>query len=152
MSVVFFFFKQKTAYEMRISDWSSDVCFSDLWRRAWVARLNLLPAKLKPPVSASSAPFSGSSDTRAVCARGSWSSCQDTLTSGSSAAVSPPAASPPPLSSLPAFFFTGVSILRTRTRSPRLARADGARPVHLLADSDEHTSELQSLMRISYAA
>src|SRR3546814_5551106 len=30
MSFVFFFFKQKTAYEMRISDWSSDVCSSDL--------------------------------------------------------------------------------------------------------------------------
>src|SRR3546814_10788803 len=30
MIVVFFFFKQKTAYEMRISDWSSDVCSSDL--------------------------------------------------------------------------------------------------------------------------
>src|SRR3546814_2696094 len=29
-SVIFFFFKQKTAYEMRISDWSSDVCSSDL--------------------------------------------------------------------------------------------------------------------------
>src|SRR3546814_5515836 len=28
-----FFFKQKTAYEMRISDWSSDVCSSDLKRR-----------------------------------------------------------------------------------------------------------------------
>src|SRR3546814_15274017 len=28
---VFFFFKQKTAYEMRISDWSSDVCSSDLY-------------------------------------------------------------------------------------------------------------------------
>src|SRR3546814_18319974 len=28
--VVFFFFKQKTAYEVRISDWSSDVCSSDL--------------------------------------------------------------------------------------------------------------------------
>src|SRR3546814_6842765 len=28
--VCFFFFKQKTAYEMRISDWSSDVCSSDL--------------------------------------------------------------------------------------------------------------------------
>src|SRR3546814_846624 len=27
---VFFFFKQKTAYELRISDWSSDVCSSDL--------------------------------------------------------------------------------------------------------------------------
>src|SRR3546814_3456256 len=31
--VCFFFFKQKTAYEMRISDWSSDVCSSDLPRR-----------------------------------------------------------------------------------------------------------------------
>src|SRR3546814_9406429 len=30
IAVVFFFFKQKTAYEMRISDWSSDVCSSDL--------------------------------------------------------------------------------------------------------------------------
>src|SRR3546814_17423754 len=29
-SCLFFFFKQKTAYEMRISDWSSDVCSSDL--------------------------------------------------------------------------------------------------------------------------
>src|SRR3546814_3145579 len=32
VDVVFFFFKQKTAYEMRISDWSSDVCSSDLIR------------------------------------------------------------------------------------------------------------------------
>src|SRR3546814_1605011 len=30
---VFFFFKQKTAYEMRISDWSSDVCSSDLFEQ-----------------------------------------------------------------------------------------------------------------------
>src|SRR3546814_16210710 len=30
VSVVHFFFKQRTAYEMRISDWSSDVCSSDL--------------------------------------------------------------------------------------------------------------------------
>src|SRR3546814_4064832 len=30
LSFYFFFFKQKTAYEMRISDWSSDVCSSDL--------------------------------------------------------------------------------------------------------------------------
>src|SRR3546814_1552910 len=29
--MIFFFFKQKTAYEMRISDWSSDVCSSDLY-------------------------------------------------------------------------------------------------------------------------
>src|SRR3546814_2544849 len=33
---VFFFFKQKTAYEMRISDWSSDVCSSDLSVRLFV--------------------------------------------------------------------------------------------------------------------
>src|SRR3546814_2987021 len=32
----FFFFKQKTAYEMRISDWSSDVCSSDLAERGQV--------------------------------------------------------------------------------------------------------------------
>src|SRR3546814_10545774 len=30
MLLIFFFFKQKTAYEMRMSDWSSDVCSSDL--------------------------------------------------------------------------------------------------------------------------
>src|SRR3546814_7391268 len=34
MYYVFFFFKQKTAYEMRISDWSSDVCSSDLGQGA----------------------------------------------------------------------------------------------------------------------
>src|SRR3546814_492637 len=33
----FFFFKQKTAYEMRISDWSSDVCSSDLVARVEIA-------------------------------------------------------------------------------------------------------------------
>src|SRR3546814_7373758 len=34
---LFFFFKQKTAYEMRISDWSSDVCSSDLNNLRWSA-------------------------------------------------------------------------------------------------------------------
>src|SRR3546814_16301743 len=34
--VLFFCFKQKTAYEMRISDWSSDVCSSDLLKRSGV--------------------------------------------------------------------------------------------------------------------
>src|SRR3546814_5139361 len=38
---LFFFFKQKTAYEMRISDWSSDVCSSDLIDRAAAARCGL---------------------------------------------------------------------------------------------------------------
>src|SRR3546814_3899696 len=37
---IFFFFKQKTAYEMRISDWSSDVCSSDLPRGGAVRGAN----------------------------------------------------------------------------------------------------------------
>src|SRR3546814_3877600 len=39
-----FFFKQKTAYEMRISDWSSDVCSSDLWLAAKKADAVVLSA------------------------------------------------------------------------------------------------------------
>src|SRR3546814_1039650 len=38
----FFFFKQKTAYEMRISDWSSDVCSSDL-------PPSIIPPPIMPP-------------------------------------------------------------------------------------------------------
>src|SRR3546814_4438520 len=36
MCICFFFFKQKTAYEMRISDWSSDVCSSDLQENIFI--------------------------------------------------------------------------------------------------------------------
>src|SRR3546814_9228260 len=45
--VFFFFFKQKTAYEMRISDWSSDVCSSDL------------QADLRAPVDVAALPPAG---------------------------------------------------------------------------------------------
>src|SRR3546814_8218983 len=38
-----FFFKQKTAYEMRISDWSSDVCSSDLAATGKVEKLKASP-------------------------------------------------------------------------------------------------------------
>src|SRR3546814_7980412 len=41
-----FFFKQKTAYEMRISDWSSDVCSSDLDVRPWLAAADAVVAPL----------------------------------------------------------------------------------------------------------
>src|SRR3546814_2172714 len=40
---LFLFFKQKTAYEMRISDWSSDVCSSDLHDKLRDFRLILIP-------------------------------------------------------------------------------------------------------------
>src|SRR3546814_18674052 len=43
---MFFFFKQKTAYELRISDWSSDVCSSDL-RLSVPTRRG--PSALRPP-------------------------------------------------------------------------------------------------------
>src|SRR3546814_19572872 len=42
MLCVFFFFKQKTAYEMRIRDWSSDVCSSDLIFGKPLHRINSL--------------------------------------------------------------------------------------------------------------
>src|SRR3546814_3974564 len=46
--VNFFFFKQKTAYEMRISDWSSDVCSSDLqYIQANVSGFEALKAKVE---------------------------------------------------------------------------------------------------------
>src|SRR3546814_3867630 len=45
--VVFFFFKQKTAYEMRISDWSSDVCSSDL--RKQPSGLNIWTCEVTGP-------------------------------------------------------------------------------------------------------
>src|SRR3546814_2444799 len=38
----FFFFKQKTAYEMRISDWSSDVCSSDLTSLAYSSYVGVI--------------------------------------------------------------------------------------------------------------
>src|SRR3546814_2186453 len=49
----FFFFKQKTAYEMRISDWSSDVCSSDLELMRSIrviARRALLPGRQRGPL------------------------------------------------------------------------------------------------------
>src|SRR3546814_4969196 len=72
--IVFFFFKQKTAYEMRISDWSSDVCSSDLvtlnhwvrgsspWRRTIITDLEpgaLRRARLVSPGGQSGSGASG---------------------------------------------------------------------------------------------
>src|SRR3546814_8491382 len=53
----FFFFKQKTAYEMRISDWSSDVCSSDL--------PTLRPLKTRPFRSVS--PSAATWSVRSAC-------------------------------------------------------------------------------------
>src|SRR3546814_2001807 len=69
--VFLFFFKQKTAYEMRISDWSSDVCSSDL---GWpfggpgvsiehaAARLRYERVKLEPNSSVAKVPSIGAGE------------------------------------------------------------------------------------------
>src|SRR3546814_4591412 len=44
---VFFFFKHKTAYDMRISDWSSDVCSSDLLLSSAFATISLTRAGIR---------------------------------------------------------------------------------------------------------
>src|SRR3546814_7155571 len=99
-----FFFKQKTAYEMRISDWSSDVCSSDLRRKpVWRSYVGSCPALMALAISAFNA-LSRSPFQPWACAI-SCAACE--------------------YEQVP----SGKKSLR----------------------SEEHTSELQSLMRISYA-
>src|SRR3546814_1659702 len=100
---MFFFFKQKTAYEMRISDWSSDVCSSDLDN------------------DPQSQDTQSRDDARHYRSRRTAGFGAATDTHPASRAASCPAGS-------------------TRTAGDRDPRR-----------SEEHTSELQSLMRISYA-
>src|SRR3546814_8599220 len=122
MFVDFFFFKQNTAYEMRISDWISDVCSSDLVPRG------------KRLYAGDAAPAGG--DRRSHCARRfrhrlfvAGLSAQGQLFQDQDR---------PQLRAR-----RGAELRRKRGHHPR-DRGDGGR-------SEEHTSELQSLMRISYA-
>src|SRR3546814_9766306 len=112
MSILLFvlFFKQKTAYEMRISDWSSDVCSSDLYDEA------------PPPPS----PGFGDSLGAMTIAGGIMGALFHREKTGTATTVD-------------------VSLLSTGLWAMGQAIA--------LSDlrSEEHTSELQSLMRISYA-
>src|SRR3546814_3209932 len=105
------FFKQKTAYEMRISDWSSDVCSSDL-------------PKPPNPISAFSAPLREQIPWKAYAP-------------GIAADASRPSPS-------------GAARM-SRTTRPLSTTCVPALPTSLRMRSEEHTSELQSLMRISYA-
>src|SRR3546814_2079215 len=59
MLVFIFFFKQKTAYEMRISDWSSDVCSSDRVEAARAAYLASAAARDAATLSVAAATASG---------------------------------------------------------------------------------------------
>src|SRR3546814_3318593 len=110
--VACFFVKQKTAYEMRISDWSSDVCSSDLQDRD-------VPGA---PDHARRAPRRHAEDGGRALGR----------------------AGPCALRRLGAGPRSPLCHRRGRAAWRRRVACRGAR-------SEEHTSELQSLMRISYA-
>src|SRR3546814_2330114 len=114
----FFFFKQKTAYEMRISDWSSDVCSSDL-----AVHHPLLPDQPIRLAQAGPADRLFRRDLRGLCV---------TRAAGHDRARH------------------RASVLPAADR-PAAARDGPQRSGRTFARSEEHTSELQSLMRISYA-
>src|SRR3546814_4409739 len=118
--ILFFFFKQKTAYEMRISDWSSDVCSSDLFAAVAATSPTAAPSLLSSPPFLSlriSASAYMSTDKTNQSWGGRFSE---------------------PVDAFVARFTASVEF------DKRLYRHDIMR-------SEEHTSELQSLMRISYA-
>src|SRR3546814_1822200 len=111
VNVLFLFFKQKTAYEMRISDWSSDVCSSDLF---------LVPA-INVNDSVTKSKFDNLYGCRESLADG-LKRAMDVMLAGKVAVV------------------CGYGdVGKGCAASLRAYR------------SEEHTSELQSLMRISYA-
>src|SRR3546814_8850086 len=123
---VFFFFKQKTAYEMRISDWSSDVCSSDLYASEMVSYADLI----LPDTTYLERHDCISLLDRPICDA-----------EGVADAIRQPVVAP----DRDVRPFQDVLIdLGARLGLPGLVNADGGR-------SEEHTSELQSLMRISYA-
>src|SRR3546814_1049008 len=133
-----FFFKQKTAYEMRISDWSSDVCSSDLLSASSPAGVRTLLNIARP---AFSVPLKNAPPTAPTPAE-----------SAISETTSPRLVSPPRLAR--AIIFDGSSAavrLALMAASRKAARAIVDASPAPTARSEEHTSELQSLMRISYA-
>src|SRR3546814_10158942 len=141
-----FCFKQKTAYEMRISDWSSDVCSSDLSAsRTWaLERANLRPP-FRPRARAAARPAMVRSRIISRSNSASVAKMPNTIRpDGVVVSICAP---------LP------VSTRRPIPRSDRfctvLTRWVSVRPsrssFQTMRRSEEHTSELQSLMRISYA-
>src|SRR3546814_6194748 len=122
----FFFFKQKTAYEMRISDWSSDVCSSDL------------PTALARASDGIELYGSGSS----------WARIDPRTPAIASVAASRQSDHSSPAGVIA--FATSSMIASFSVNATRIT-ASITRAILKLPRSEEHTSELQSLMRISYA-
>src|SRR3546814_9487045 len=121
---LFFFFKQKTAYEMRISDWSSDVCSSDLKDpHPIVFHRRHFGLKCHQPVAQYRIV------DRATLAQTLFlHQCDQRLQ--------------------PVFERVGIAQHSALMAKGCIRDEPAMAP---LARSEEHTSELQSLMRISYA-
>src|SRR3546814_3715527 len=130
----FFFFKQKTAYEMRISDWSSDVCSSDLDDDVAVLLLTQVHYK-SGRVRDMAEVTRKAHDVGALVV---WD------LSHSAGAI------PVDLNGANADFAIGCGY-KFLNGGPGAPAYLFAAARHQAARSEEHTSELQSLMRISYA-
>src|SRR3546814_1565023 len=160
MSVICFF-KQKTAYEMRISDWSSDVCSSDLTSR----RLGGLGCRLASRRRRSGRSSRGTvQGIRCVCPAGHGTAriryrvcpaiCPAQLVPHPwpNAAFSPLLSCSVPLRPALASRVCLVGgVYKTPPRDSGTGRRGVPSRVICHWRSEEHTSELQSLMRISYA-
>src|SRR3546814_6818757 len=137
ISVFFFFFKQKTAYEMRISDWSSDVCSSDL-------------REVPDPAGAGKREIAAPETCEMQRRLGVEQSRPDRKFPP---VVEQRQRDAPMIDITVEADFKAqrlVSVVAGRMQQPsRLGQSPGAGPVR--PRSEEHTSELQSLMRISYA-
>src|SRR3546814_9481767 len=127
-----FFFKQKTAYEMRISDWSSDVCSSDLSAWARTIRQDMRAARRVDIIAAYFCPTPGMLRRfdKAGIKRGSRVRIITAGKSDNNATIA-------------AARFTYAGLLRKGVEVYEY------QPTKLR--SEEHTYELQSLMRITYA-
>src|SRR3546814_1002654 len=126
----FFFFKQKTAYEMRISDWSSDVCSSDLVRGARSPELARASGVSRQSRDPRVAPRCQRCRTGYACSSRWWSGERPRR----------------------AFLAAGAESAGRECRSGgRPGAVDWAPRRRFQPRSEEHTSELQSLMRNSYA-
>src|SRR3546814_4237341 len=127
---LFFFVKQKTAYEMRISDWSSDVCSSDVFG-AWSFGEQVEAARCQKHLRSNPCAALGCKHTRIAKGRLNETSflCRDHWRE-----VCPPHS----------------RIRKSWRRFFRLAKKMGLKPTD--RKWEEHTSELQSLMRNSYTA
>src|SRR3546814_9135090 len=124
---VFFFFKQKTAYEMRTSDWSSDVCSSDLGNKL-IAGTKFENMSIEDIIKKSSGKIFN--NAAQVWNHSFFWNC-----------LTPKQGAPgKKLTDALVKQFGGVEDFKKQFTDT----AVGTR-------SDEHTSDLQSLMRISYA-